>query len=205
MTTLPTNDLTPSQKWDGLYTGGAAYKPLNLVFLNRLLERIEALTGRRPATVLDLGCGTGDSLAKLAAAGITDVRGMDCSSVALEMADKAIDSDRLSRGDLDGLDRSELAEGRYDLILCKLTVAFVRDRSRFLKTVKEMMNAGSVLCVITPVLYDGVEYRPEDKPSIAVSYAEFRSLLEETFGRVEEFHHDYFGERGDTVTFLATQ
>lgn len=196
----PARKPTPAEKWDGLFSKGAAYKPLNVVFAGKLLERVRDISGKKPESVLDLGCGTGNSLRTLKEAGITDVAGVDCSKVALEEAGKTLSNCELALCDMnEGLGE----DGKqYDLLLCKLTIAFIEDKGKFLSSAKNLMHDSSVLCIITPVLHEGIAYVKEDKPGIAVKYNEFRALLDKTFGTVEEFHHDYHGERGDIMTFL---
>lgn len=159
------------------------------------------MAGAEPGSALDLGCGTGETLAKLKSVGIEDVAGIDCSEVALDEARKQLPDESLHCCDLN--DAVFPAERQFDLIICKLTVAFVADKESFLNKVSALMHEKSVLCIITPVLHESLEYTKEDKPGIAVKYPEFKALLESRFGNVEELHHDYTGERGDLVTFLA--
>jgi ubiquinone/menaquinone biosynthesis C-methylase UbiE len=199
----PTKQPTPAEKWDGLYSKGAAYKPLSPLLLKAILDRAEQMTGHRPDTALDLGCGTGDSMSKLKAAGLKQVSGIDCSAVALDEARQANPDCDLTVADLNELQSSDFANRKFDLVMCKLTVAFLKDKAGFLAAAKGMLTDDGILCVITPVLHEGIEYAKEDKPGIAVDYRGFSRLLNENFGEVTELHHDYFGDKGDTVTFLA--
>lgn len=64
------------------------------------------------------------------------------------------------------------------------------------------MGASSVFVLATPVLYKGVEYAKEDKPGIAVDFLETQKLLAQSFSQIEIFDHEYFGDKGETVTFL---
>lgn len=200
----PSKPLTPPEKWDGLFAQGAAYKPLNVLLARKMVKRAEEVTGKSPVTALDLGCGTGGDLATLKSVRLEAVSGVDCSKVALAEAEKAAPGSPLHLHDLN--DPGLPVSGRiFDFILCKLTVAFIKDKESFLKMVSDLMGDSSVFVVMTPVLHEGIEYSKEDKPGIAVRYEEFRKQLEGVFSRVEDLHHDYNGQRGDTVTFLATK
>ena len=196
--------MTPAEKWDGLFTQGTAYKPLNILLARMMFDRAAEISGKRPVTALDLGCGTGGALATLKSVGLETVSGVDCSKVALAEAEKVVPGSELHLFDLNDLGLP-VAGQTFDFILCKFTAAFIKDKDSFLKEVSGLMDGSSVFVIMTPVLHEGIEYTKEDKPGIAVRYDEFRGQLESVFGRVEELHHDYNGERGDTVTFLVAK
>ncbi len=65
------------------------------------------------------------------------------------------------------------------------------------------MGRTGVFVLITPVRYRHIRYARQDQPRIAVPWDETVRLLEQVFRKVEVFHHDYFGDRGDQATFLA--
>lgn len=191
------------QKWDQIYQDGAKYKPLNDLFIDLLLSFANKLRSQPITTAIDLGCGMGDTALKLRKRGIF-VIGVDVSPVALEQARNELqsvgfDDVPLVEADLDEYD----IEQKFDLIITKLTIAFLKDREQFFKKLNSASQAETILVVITPVLYTGVEYTATDKPGIAVDYTEILSLLNKYFTKVIEFHHDYFADHGDTITFVA--
>ena len=198
------SDNSQTQKWNKLYSEGAEYKPLNQIFFEKILDETIKMTGSRPKTALDLGCGTGDSIERFVEAGI-ETTGIDCSGVALKtVVEKGINA-KIIQENLENIGANKEIKRQYDFLLCKLTIAFIEDKENFLASVKDMMGQKSVFCIMTPVLYKDIEYSKEDKPGIAVGYEEFRKLLKSKFKKIVEFHHDYFGKKGDTITFLTTR
>ena len=189
-------------QWDKIHSTGAKYKPLNELFLDLLLSEIRRRTGKQSKTAIDLGCGIGDALIKLRKLGLL-VTGIDVSAVALKKArtvaeDATFPDVRLIKADLNHFTPEET----YDLIICRLTYAFLTDKRKFLQKVHKMMNRNSAFVLITPVLHMRVKYIAEDKPHIAVNYQTTLAALNNQFSRVVEFHHDYFAERGDNITFI---
>lgn len=194
--------------WDRFFQEGRDFSPLNIIFLDRLLETVADLQkkrGRKTSlrSVIDLGCGTGDSLVKFAQKGLRGI-GVDFSGVALSKARDRLRKGKISgfefrRADLDTLSLSEKA----DIIFSKLSYAFLKDKAKFLARVKKLMKSDSVFILMTPVLYRGITYIKEDQPGIAVNFKGTTKLLSKYFRGVEVFHHDYFGEKGDLVTFIA--
>lgn len=190
-------------KWDLAYSEGIRFKPMNEVFLDKMLVEIESLSGKKPTTALDLGCGVGETLVKLASRGLS-VTGLDSSSVGLFIAREALDKDGHEDAvlALQDLNKLKSGPGVYDLIICKLVFAFIRNKTGFLKTVHEMMHDHSVFVLMTPVLYRYAEYGEEDKPGIAVDYKDTMKSLNHRFSGVVDYQHDYQAEKMDIVTFL---
>lgn len=190
-----------NDKWNRIYLDGAKYKPLNELFLNLILSESEKLSGGKIKTAIDLGCGTGDSLIKLGRKGM-DIVGVDVSSVALEQAKQALhEADlqaQLINSDLETFE----AQDHFDLVLCKLVLAFIKNQQAFIEKIKKLMEDDSIFILMTPVLHEGINYSVEDKPGIAIDYKFVRNLLENNFSIVKELHHEYFGEKGDLVTFI---
>jgi len=199
--------------WEKVFQDGKDFSPLNLVFLEKLLERISSLRKKRgcekpPATLVDFGCGTGDTILKFAARGIA-AQGIDWSRRALDKAKLNAQKKSLEEKvvwtllDLGEISVSKIVHNPSDLIVSKLTYAFIDQKEKFLNSVVKLLSPCSVFILITPVLHQGFIYSDADKPKIAVDFEETKKLLEKNFGYVEEFHHDYFGEKGDEVTFLV--
>lgn len=158
---------------------------------------------------LDIGCGTGDTLTKLAARGFV-AQGIDWSEVALEKAKRRLEEAGLSkkvsllRQDLQNINTNALQKP-IDVILCKLVLAFIQNKASFIEKISQILNQEGAFVLITPVLHKNISYIPDDKPGIAVDFEETHNSLLEHFSRVEIFHHNYFGERGDEVTFICSK
>lgn len=191
-------------KWDDGFKAGRDYNPINEILLDSVLAHVD----NEKKTAIDLGCGTGDAVIKLAKRGMT-VTGTDWSPEALRKAQARAEeegvADRvtLQEVDLDTLTEADLKAGEADIILCKLVIAFVSDQKVFCEAVKGLLAENGVFVIQTPVLHDGVEYVPEDKPGIAVPYEGFKATLKEVFTEVIEFDHSYYSDRGDLVTFIV--
>jgi 2-polyprenyl-3-methyl-5-hydroxy-6-metoxy-1,4-benzoquinol methylase len=189
-------------RWNESFKTGRDYNPVNVVILDLMLAEV-----KNKKVAIDLGCGTGDGVVKLAMQGMF-VIGVDWSSDALEKArvraseSNVIDNVNFIEIDLNNLNEANLNKNSADVILCKLVVAFIEDTRKFLECAKSLLNKDGFIFLQTPVLYDSIEYKKEDKPNIAVKYHEFGLLLREVFTYVTEFNHSYYNEKGDLVTYL---
>jgi len=192
-----------SKKWDKLYSAGTKYRQLNQVFFDRLIDKVENLIGSKVKTVFDLGCGTGDAVNQFEKRGHEAI-GIDFSTVAITKAKGKNSKAQFFEHDLNSLNKLDLKR-TADLIICKLTIAFISDKEKLFKDIRKLMDKNSVFCLITPVLHENVDYNAEDKPGIAVSYKIIKRLLKRNFGKVIEFHDEYVGEKAHIVTFLATK
>lgn len=190
-------------RWDAYFSEGKTFQPLNEVFLTLLLKEVERRIGAAPATVIDLGCGEGDAVVKFARRGL-DALGLDGSRVGIEHAKRAIEDAGLSGvkvllADLEMLTPTD----SYDIVFCRLTYAFINDKDRFIATIKSLLAKNGVFVLITPVTYPNIKYEKVDKPGIAVDFETINKMLSEYFDAVRVWHHDYFADHGDTVTFIA--
>lgn len=189
--------------WDDVYKNGRDFKVLNLVFLDELLKRI-ASGGTAIKSALDIGCGKGDVVIKLAKKGIRST-GIDVSDVAIAVAKEAAAasgvSDKASfvAGDAES---GGIPNEKYDAVFSKLTIAFIGDKKKPLDIVKEHLAPAGVFVLITPVLFDGYDYSDRLK-AISVPYGELKTMLGDVFGLVEEFNREYFDENGCEITFIA--
>ncbi|MDD2758089.1 MAG: class I SAM-dependent methyltransferase [Patescibacteria group bacterium] len=195
-----------AQRWDAIFDIGTKYRDLNEVFILQLIEEFKSLTGIKLAHLVDLGCGTGDTLARFCKQDI-GVTGIDFSAVALKKANLALsscDSDVfLIEADLENLDKVKIKTTVGTLWLCKFVLAFIKDKAKFLKNVRDKMNKGDAFLLMTPVLHDVINYQKEDKPSIAIRVEEADALLLKIFGNRHIFSNEYQGERGHTVSYLV--
>ncbi|MEK7606601.1 MAG: class I SAM-dependent methyltransferase [Patescibacteria group bacterium] len=162
--------------------------------------------GAEPAHVMDLGCGTGDTLAKFCARGI-GVTGIDFSTVALQEAGKRLRACKeklvLIEADLEHLHSLNMKTPAGTLWLCKLVLAFIKDKTKFLEDVRGKMNVGDMLFVMTPVLHEEILYTKEDKPGIALRLEEADILMSTIFGDKHMFSNEYPGERGHIISYLV--
>jgi ubiquinone/menaquinone biosynthesis C-methylase UbiE len=189
-------------KWNESFKAGRDYNPMNQILLDSILDAIQ----NEKKHAIDLGCGTGDAVIKLAQSGMF-VTGMDWSSDALEKAEQrvklfGVENISFKEADLNKLEQVVI-ENSADVILSKLVIAFVEDKKKFCTTVKSLLSKDGVFIIQTPVLHDGIQYSPEDKPGIAVKYKEFNALLNDVFSEVNEFNHSYYGDKGDLVTYIV--
>jgi ubiquinone/menaquinone biosynthesis C-methylase UbiE len=195
-------DNPKADKWNSLFEGGAKYREINEVFALDLLDALKKEVGKRPAAVVDLGCGSGDTLARFAALGLQAV-GVDISNVAIEQAKEKLSAATLIQHDLDDIGTIKIDAPVGTLWICKLVLAFVTDKKAFLNGVRGLMRDGDALLVMTPVLREDVAYAKEDKPGIALPVTEAEGLMMETFGGFTVFASEYPAERGHVVSYLV--
>lgn len=194
--------LTIMKTWDEIFETNPKYKPLNDVFLSRLLNKIKLEINSSPEKIVDLGCGMADTVFQFAQRGF-NVVGIDVSKIALKKLEEKISSTNaqnitLRLGDLNTF--SEKIEA--DIFLCNFVYTFIQNKDNFIKYVLGCMKENSVFIIITPVKYKDITYSELDKPNIAVDFDETVIRLREIFSSVKEYHHDYIGMREDYVTFL---
>ncbi len=192
------------KKWDEAFRAGRDFNPLNEIILDSILSVINKPVQK----ALDLGCGTGDAVVKLAKRGVSIV-GTDWSMEAIEKAKQRVldagvsENVHLLQVNLNQLPNESLVTQKYDLILSKLVIVSIDDKKHFCKEVKSMLSENGVFVLMTPVTHESVTYELEDKiTTTAVPYEELVATLKDVFTDVTEFNHSYFFERGDLVTFL---
>lgn len=192
------------KKWNESFKTGRDYNPMNELLMDLILGSIS----NKKEVAIDLGCGTGDAVVKLAKRGFM-VTGVDWSSDALEKAKGRTfvagvnEKTNFVESNLNNLTNANLTKNEADIVFCKLVIAFVNDKKQFCKVIKQLLNSEGVFVLQTPVSHTNIKYSLEDKPEIAVNYEEIKSILIEVFSDVVEFNHSYYSERGDLVTFLA--
>jgi len=190
-------------KWDKIFESDPQYKPLNEIFLSKLLEKIKTEVGQEPKTMVDLGCGTARTIFQFAERGF-NVTGIDFSKIALKKLQQKIDESNFQNiilidNDLDNI----TIRLNADIFLCNFVYSFINNKKVFLRKISEFMIDTSVFILITPVTYKYINYIESDKPSIAVDYEETLDILKSIFSSVEDYHHDYISIREDYVTFLV--
>ena len=189
-------------KWDKIFVSDPKYKPLNELYLIKLLEKIRKEINQTPKIVVDLGCGTAETVFQFAEKGF-DVTGIDFSRVALQKLQQKIDSTNLKNikliyADLNNFKINLIA----DIYLCHYVYSFIDDKDFFLKNMSASMKENSIFILITPVFHKDTIYKDYDKTRIAVDFDETQKKLNEFFTSVNVYHHDYIDFREDYVTFL---
>ncbi|MFC3349303.1 class I SAM-dependent methyltransferase [Streptomyces echinoruber] len=171
----------PPQEGDTHYADGKTFRLLTDAERRLLAEHAPAPDG---GLALDAGRGTGELARHLAATGYR-VDAVDIASAALARAEAgqtgpAAVTHRLS-GSEHG-DPDDLPHPAYDLIVFRLSRAFVRDRTRVLNRLRERLRPNGTLCVVTPV----AGAVPDGKRDIALDEDELDLLR--TGWRVAERH-----------------
>ncbi|WP_406840750.1 methyltransferase, FxLD system [Streptomyces sp. AHU1] len=188
--------------WSKHYTDGRGFRRLGDEEKNLIVEHAPAPEAGR---ALDIGCGTGEMSVHLASLGYT-VDGVDFAEGALERAraeHAEVDGVRWLSLDVEHGDLTGLAEDGYDLIVLRLSIAFIRDRARVLRHLAARLREGGALVIITPI----VENTPEERRHIALDENELAALTD-GFERVEQFDAAGLAVlllRGPTGSFSAEE
>ncbi|MFD6334841.1 methyltransferase, FxLD system [Streptomyces niveus] len=188
--------------WSEHYTEGRGFRQLGDEEKMLLVEHAPAPGGGR---ALDIGCGTGEMSVYLASLGYT-VDGAD-------FADGALDRARAEHAEVEGVrwlsldveheDLAGLAEDGYDLIVLRLSIAFIRDRARVLRALAARLRESGALVIITPI----VENTPEERRHIALDEKELAALTD-GFEQIEHFDAEDLAVlvlRGPAASFSAEE
>ncbi|MGW0855070.1 NUDIX domain-containing protein [Streptomyces sp. NPDC002690] len=140
--------------WSAHFSEGRGFARLGEDEKRLLAEHVPAPEGGGRA--LDACCGTGELAVFLASSGYT-VDGADFAEGALERArteHAGVPGVRWLHLDIEHDDLAGLHEDGYDLVTFRLSVAFLRDRSRVLRALGARLRAGGALVVVTPLADD---------------------------------------------------
>lgn len=167
--------------WNKHFSDGRGFRRLGDEERDMLVKHAPAPEGGR---ALDACCGTGEMAAYLVSLGYT-VDGVDFAEGALERAhgeQADVEGVRWLCLDIEQDDLADLAEDGYDLVVLRLSIAFIRDRARVLRRLTARLRKGGALVVITPV----AERTPEERRHIALDEDELTTLTD-GFDSVERF------------------
>lgn len=174
--------------WDAIYRSEKDYKYLSSADLNFMLKQIKIENGN---SALDIGCGTGQLSRDLFHKGFS-VLGIDISKEAIKIAKSS--TVKLDDGidfQLQDIENDQKLTDRYDLIVSKYVLAFIKNKKSFLGKVKKLMNKNSVLIIISP----NIGSQPDNKKFIALDNSVTLKLLNQCFNAVNYCHRnndDYY-------------
>lgn len=111
---------------------------------NDLIERPQLfqLIGEVKAkSILDLGCGTGDSAKKLVELGAKKVLGIDLSSKMIEVANKENNMPNI-KYQVMSMNEIDKIEEKFDLVVSSLAIHYIDDYDGLCKKVYNLLNDG---------------------------------------------------------------
>ncbi|MCB1808874.1 MAG: class I SAM-dependent methyltransferase [Candidatus Competibacteraceae bacterium] len=194
--------------WDKLFESGKEFMDVNLVLFDRIIDRLSATGGQRPETALDLGCGTGELCVAAGTRGLS-VKGLDISKVGISKARMRLSDHPELEGrvtfeqrDLNQVDEAGETE-KVDVVFMRLTFAFIKDRLRFLRYIKNCLTTNGKFVLMTPVLVSGYEHSDFMK-LIAVPLEEVQDVLSNSFSKVEVFNCSYAGKTWVDMTYVLS-
>ncbi|WP_328584963.1 bifunctional class I SAM-dependent methyltransferase/NUDIX hydrolase [Streptomyces sp. NBC_00370] len=169
--------------WSQHYADGGGFQPLGDEEKGLLVEHALPPEGGR---ALDIGCGTGELVGYLGSLGYT-VDGVDFAEGALDRAraeHSEVEGARWLCLDVEHDDLDRLAEDGYDLIVMRLSIAFIRNRARTVRRLTARLREPGVLIVITPVATHDTD---EEQRRIGLDEDELGALTDglEQVGRFE--------------------
>lgn len=189
--------------WNEIYNKERTYPPINILLLENIFSFIEEKI--QPSSVLEIGAGTGDLAVKLAKRGLV-VTAIDVSSVALEEARKRAEQASVSinfiEDDVETTEARNVSGAPFDIVITKLTYAFIKDKERFLELVNNVLSPQGFFVLMTPVLYKNIDY-DEHLRKISIDKTDTEILLKKYFKDVVVLNESFFAERGSDMTFIV--
>ncbi|MGW4890700.1 methyltransferase, FxLD system [Kitasatospora sp. NPDC004240] len=160
----------PPEQWEQHYSNGVTFSSLGDNERALLAEHAPAPEGGR---ALEVGCGAGELAAHLAEIGY-QVDAVDLADAGLLRARASHPGAKVRwlRLDIEHDDPAPLGDAPYDLVVFRLSVAFVHDRTRVLHTLGRRLGVRGTLLVITPV----AAHTPAERRHIALDEEEITAL-----------------------------
>ena len=167
--------------WDQIHKSGKEYTLMPDQLVDLMLER-----ANDPKTALDIACGTGDLVVKLARRGLA-VTGVDVSGIALDKAKEKLSeagaNAALIEADFNAPNFSKKLSGPFNIIVIRLSLAFVNDKDAFLEKVKGLLAGDGVFICTTPVLLAGQTYDDRQNRS-SINESKLIGMLQKHFSSV---------------------
>mgnify|MGYP003393294444 CR=1 FL=1 len=173
-----------ADEWDKAYRSGEDYTPVTDDKLDKILGYLPENGGN---IAVDLGSGTGHLARELQSRGFS-VTGLDLSYDAVKRARNQSDPMDIHYEVADFETDFSPKFGPADLVTAKLVYAFIQDRQRFLRNVKNLLKANGRFALVNP-LKSNV---PEHKKHIALETEQIVRELEDDLEMV-----DYYVDDGD--------
>lgn len=125
-------------------------------FLKRFTYIAEAIITYQPATVLDIGCGTGNNLSTPLAARFPQIKftAIDTDPTSIVYAQKNNQNTNISFIHKEDLSFTE----RFDLVILSEVLEHIDDPEEFLKTIRALLNKEGKLILTTPNGYGPFEF-----------------------------------------------
>ena len=194
------------EAWNNVFKAGKDFTSFNEIFLDKiLLPLLNEKPGMTKKELLDIGCGTGDVLFKMMNRG-WNVTGVDGSSEAVQMAlvRTGLGTERILVGDINNGALDVFTGRKFDLIITKLVIAFVKDKKLMLSRVRELLSNHGKLLIISPLLYEGTTYTKPHTTGIAVRESELSNILKTTFHEFNLIHRDFADDNGVTGYYICS-
>ena len=143
---------TTDHYWSSYYSRGKDFRPITASALTRLLSFVDDAA---PRTNLDIGCGTGQLTRELYHRGYSCF-GVDVSAKAIEVARSLTVRDELEyrHGDIEADIINNALRQAYGLITCKFVYAFIKDKTRFLASIAQLLVDRGSFVIMTPLVGD---------------------------------------------------
>lgn len=174
--------MNTSDNWSEYYRTSKDFGVIPTSLLNKILSECDTSL---PKTCVDLGCGTGRLTRDLYHHGY-DCVGLDGSSEAIAIAKHATIRKNLvyAQFDLekDFNDCPLLLGNVFSLVTCKLVVAFIKNKPKFIQQIGALLHQEGTLIIVTPT-----HKTPEEETPISVDFDSILRLLKRDFPNTIHF------------------
>jgi len=163
--------------WNRGYVQGQDYRQLADKELDNILKNIS-----NKETALDMGCGTGHLARQLARRSLA-VTGVDISDEAIKLAKQQDQTGVIYRRmNIENEDLREL--GKFDVVFCKLVIAFLKDKTKFISEIPQLLTPHGAFILITPVV-DDPQNANAHISAISVNEDELKRTVKANFRKIE--------------------
>ncbi|MBU1091744.1 class I SAM-dependent methyltransferase [Patescibacteria group bacterium] len=143
-----------------------------------MYKKLPDLKGK---SVLCVGCGTGEECEHLKSLDVEKIVGVDISKGLIELAKKSYPDLEFFVMDMENLD---FPKNSFDLVYSSLTMHYVEDWTKTLKSIHEVLEDDGVFLFSThhPVKWGAKTNRSEEKGSFLMGYEKYKDGRCEVFG-----------------------